>query len=114
MSLSLSPQDAWQPLAAGDWNIEAVRHLYRRAGWSARPAEVERAEREGLTATLERLFPQDPPLLAKPKLISRLEDGVPQMQRDAAKMAGEEKLRAQRELQERGRLAVQELTIKWL
>jgi uncharacterized protein (DUF1800 family) len=86
----------------------------RRAGWTARPSDVERCRRQGLDATVAELFPAEPPRLAKPRLVERFEETAPQMQRDAAKLAGEEKQRAQRELQERGRLALQELSIKWL
>ena len=114
MSLSLSPQDAWQPLPAADWNEDAARHLLRRAGWTAKRDEVTRAVREGLDATLSRLFPAEPPLLAKPRLISRFEESAFAMQRDLQGKTGDERLRAQRELQERARLAVQELSIKWL
>ena len=114
MSLSLSPHDAWQPLPAAEWNADAARHLLRRAGWTAREADVDRATREGLVATLERLFPAEPPLLAKPRLVSRFEDNALTLQRGLQGKMGEERLRAQRELQERSRLAVQELTIKWL
>ena len=84
------------------------------AGWAARPDDTERATREGLTATLDRLFPADPVLLPKPRLVARFEEMAPQLQRDVGKMSGDEKLRGQRELQERGRMALQELSVKWL
>ncbi|HVS53792.1 MAG TPA: DUF1800 domain-containing protein [Opitutaceae bacterium] len=113
-TLSFSPQEAWQPLPAEEWNVDAARHLLRRAGWTARPDDVERARREGLAGTLERLFPGDPPLLPKPRLVARFEESAPELQRSLQKMSGEEKLRSQRELQERGRLAIQELSQKWL
>ncbi|HZL46260.1 MAG TPA: DUF1800 domain-containing protein, partial [Opitutaceae bacterium] len=61
MKLALSPQEAWQPLPAGEWDEDAARHLLRRAGWSARPAEVARTLADGLVPTLERLFPATPP-----------------------------------------------------
>ncbi len=114
MTFSLNPAAAWQPLPAEEWNADAARHLLRRTGWTARPDEVDRVTRDGLVATLDRLFPSDPPLLPKPRLVARFEEMAPQLQRDLQKMTGEEKLRGQRELQERGRLAIQELTVKWL
>jgi uncharacterized protein (DUF1800 family) len=114
MTLSVNPAAAWQQLPAEEWNADAARHLLRRAGWSARPDDVERAAREGLGATLDRLFPSDPPLLPKPRLVARFEEMAPQLQRDLQKMSGDDRLRGQRELQERGRVAIQELTVKWL
>ena len=45
----------WQP-RAGEWNRAAVLHLYRRAGFGARPEELDQALAAGLEATLERLF----------------------------------------------------------
>src|SRR5688500_16663957 len=110
MTVSLTPREAWQPLPAAQWNADAARHLLRRAGWTARAKDVERAASEGLPATLERLFPAEPMLLAKPRLVSRFEETAMAMQREMMGKAGEERLRKQRELQERGRLAVQELT----
>ena len=114
MTLSLTPQDAWQPLPATQWNADAARHLLRRSGWSAQPDDVERATKEGLAVTLDRLFPAEPPLLQKPRLVSRFEENAMSMQRELFGKTGEERLRRQRELQERARLAVQELSIKWL
>ncbi len=114
MSPSLSPDVAWEPLPASAWDADAARHLLRRTGWTARTADVERAMREGLAATLDRLFPEAPPLLAKPKLVARLEENAPAMQAELRKLAGDDRLRAQRELQDRSRAGIQELSIKWL
>lgn len=114
MTLSLSPEVAWQPLPEAEWNADAARHLLRRAGWTARAAEVERATREGLVATLERLFPPQPPMFAKPRLVARFEESAPAQLREAQKLSGEDRLRAQRALQDRARVGVQELSIRWL
>jgi uncharacterized protein (DUF1800 family) len=114
MSLSVSPRDAWQPLPAKQWNAAAARHLLRRTGWTARPDEVERAVKDGLPATLDRLFPAEPPCLEKPRLVSRFEGNVMSMQLQMFGTTGEDRLRRAREFQERARIAVQELSIKWL
>ena len=114
MNSALTPAEAWQPLPAGEWNAEAARHLLRRAGWTARPEEVDRAVRDGLAATLDLLFPPEPVLLMKPRMIARLEADAPKLTQNTQQMMGDDKLRAQREVQERGRLAVQDLSIKWL
>ncbi len=84
MTLSLAPQQSWDPLPAEQWNQAAAQHLLRRAGWSAVPAEVVRAAREGLPATLERLFPERPVLLPEPELIARDEERTLALQQQAA------------------------------
>jgi uncharacterized protein (DUF1800 family) len=114
MRLPLSPQDAWQPLPAAEWNADAARHLLRRAGWTARADDVERATRDGLAKTLDRLFPDEPARLEKPRLVVRFEENALAVQRAMVGKTGDERLRGQRELQERSRLAIQELSIKWL
>ena len=114
MSLSLTPAEAWQPLPAAQWNAAAARHLLRRAGWTARAEDVDRAVSEGLPATLDRLFPAEPPRLEKPRLVSRYEDSALAMQKAMTGTSGDERLRKVREVQERARIAVQELSIKWL
>ena len=114
MNLSLSPTDAWEPLPAAQWNADTARHLLRRAAWTARAEDVDSAVAEGLSATLDRLFPSDPPQLEKPRLVQRFEQSAMALQREMMGKTGDERLRQQRELQERARAAVQELTIKWL
>ena len=114
MNVSLTPRDAWQPLPAAQWNAETARHLLRRAGWTARSEDVDRAVREGLAATLDRLFSADATRLEKPRLVTRFEENAMAMQGALMGKFGDERLRRQRELQERARLAIQELTIKWL
>jgi uncharacterized protein (DUF1800 family) len=112
MAISLLPQHAWTPLPAAEWNADTASHLLRRAGWTARPDDVARAVREGLAATLDRLFPAQPPLFEKPRLVARAEQNpvvVP-----AAGISQEERLKISRENSERQRLAVQELSLKWL
>jgi uncharacterized protein (DUF1800 family) len=110
----LSPLDAWQPLPASEWNSENARHLLRRAGWTARPAEVERATAEGLIATLDRLFPEQPFLLPKPRSIVRLEEEAPAIAEKLRTTAGDARKTLDRQVRERSQLAIQDLTIKWL
>ena len=52
--------------------------------------------------------------MSKPRLVSRFEENAVAMQRELMGKVGDERLRKQRELQEHARLAIQELTIKWL
>jgi len=114
MSLSLNPSDAWQPLPTSAWDAAAARHLLRRAGWTARAIEVERAVNEGLEGTLNRLFPLQPTKFEKPRLLTRFEGQMLTLQKQSARLTGDDRLRAQREGQERSRVGLQELSIKWL
>ncbi len=114
MSFSFPPDKAWQRLPTKDWNPDAARHLLRRAGWTALPEDVDRAHREGLEATLSRLFPAEPTLMPKPRAIEHLEEATPALIREARTKTGEERVMAQRELQERERMALQDLSLRWL
>ncbi|HEX2853589.1 MAG TPA: DUF1800 domain-containing protein [Opitutaceae bacterium] len=114
MQLALPPADAWQPLPAAEWNADAARHLLRRAGWTAQPAAVERALSEGLPATLDRLFPREPSLLPKPKMIERAEQEAPIYAQKVRTLSGDERRAAERMARERSQMAVQDLAIKWL
>lgn len=114
MSYSFPPDTAWRPLPAANWNSDAARHLLRRAGWTARPEEVDLAIRDGLEATLEKLFPPDPALFPKSESIVRLEESSPMVARELREATGEQKRLAQKEVFERGRMALQDLSVKWL
>ncbi|RRJ97319.1 DUF1800 domain-containing protein [Opitutaceae bacterium TAV4] len=115
MTPTLSPDQAWQPLPAGQWTPDHARHLLRRAGWTATPPEVERATKDGLSATLTRLFPPNPPPFTPPPLLA---DGMRRVQelRQRAREAPDVEQRRQferdaRELQAQYR---NELAIRWL
>jgi uncharacterized protein (DUF1800 family) len=114
MAFSFPPDRAWQPLPPTRWNADLARHLLRRAGWTALPEEVDRAVREGLPATLDRLFPVEPPRLKRPPAIERLEETAASMQRELRGKTGDERRLAQREIRERERLALQQLSLDWL
>jgi uncharacterized protein (DUF1800 family) len=114
MQPALSPQEAWQKLPANEWNADAAGHLLRRAGWTAQPAEIERATKDGLTVTLERIFPAEPILLPKPRMVSRLEADAPAYAQKIRTLTGEEKRVVERQARERSQMALYDLTIKWL
>jgi uncharacterized protein (DUF1800 family) len=115
MNLPFAATEAWQPLPAADWNAEAARHLLRRAGWSAVPAEVTRATTDGLAATLDRLFPPAPIVFPEPRLVANLRAATPEIARTLTSAAeGVEKQRRQREARERTQLATLDMSIKWL
>jgi hypothetical protein len=58
----LNPVEAWRPWepdAHNPWNLKWAAHLYRRAAFGAKPAELHAAVSDGLPATLNRLFATD-------------------------------------------------------
>jgi uncharacterized protein (DUF1800 family) len=115
MNLSFAATEAWLPLPAADWNPEAARHLLRRAGWSALPADVTRAATEGLAATLDRLFPTQPMLFPEPRMTAHLKEDTPELARSVLEAGNpQEKQRLLREARERTQLAIQDMSIKWL
>ena len=111
---AVSPADAWQPLPASAFDEAAARHLLRRAAWSAQPAEVQRAVRDGLPATLDRLFPAQPVPLATPKLVERLDEDSADFARRLREAAPGQKRVLQKEARDRSQQALQDMSIKWL
>ena len=114
-SPALSPAAAWEPLPAAEWNADAARHLFRRAGWTALKADVEQAEREGLAATLDRLFPAEPVLFPEPIQVARFAEQVADYAgREKAAATPEERRLIQRERREQAQTAVQDMSLRWL
>jgi uncharacterized protein (DUF1800 family) len=114
MQISESPQTAWETIAPSAWDDAAIRHLLRRAGWTARPADIQRAQAEGLEATLDRLFPVTPVIVPKSPTILRLEGDLPELLKKSREAQGPEKRSAQREIRERSQEALQDLRLGWL
>lgn len=104
----------WEPLPVGEWNDEAARHLLRRTGWAARPDAVERAVKEGLPGTLDRLFPSAPVSFPKTPLLLKLEEDYPELRQKARQSTGLARRAAQRDLRERANAAIQEFRLEWL
>lgn len=111
---SLSPQDAWAPLPASEWNRDAISHLLRRAGWTALPAEVARAQDEGMQATLERLFPAKFAPMPEPASVTKLAEDSPYKKKAARDMSEMERREAQREFREKSRKALVDTSMTWL
>jgi uncharacterized protein (DUF1800 family) len=114
MKLALGPQDAWQPLPAREWNEDAARHLLRRVGWSAPPAEVARALQDGLAPTLERLFPAALPPMPLPAAVAALEEDTPDFVAKVRAAAPAERREILQQAREKSRNALLDLTIRWL
>ncbi len=56
----LDPRGAWEPYRVDDkkapWDLRRVGHLFRRAGFGATMAELDRAVKEGPDKTIDRLL----------------------------------------------------------
>jgi uncharacterized protein (DUF1800 family) len=114
MSLSLSAEEAWQPLPAGEWNGEAARHLLRRTGWAAPPDLVESALRDGLSGTLNRLFPSQPAPWPEPASVAQFEQSRLGRFQRVSQAPPEEKRLLQKEERERAQASIQDMSIRWL
>ncbi len=115
MSAPLTPEQAWQPLPATAWDSSAARHLLRRAGWAARPEDVARAVADGLTATLNRLFPATPPAFPRPVFMAKAEERLSALRpKKRAATTREERQILDREERELERLASVDFSMRWL
>jgi uncharacterized protein (DUF1800 family) len=110
----LSSAEAWQPLPAAEWDLDAARHLLRRAGWTAQPAEAGRAHKDGLAATLERLFPAKPVPFPAPPVLDELYDRMADARMQANSAAPGTARPAQVVLNQDFQQAEQELVVSWL
>lgn len=110
-----APTEAWEPLPPDAWNRDSARHLLRRTGWTATETSVDRAVRDGLASTLERLFPSKPPPFAKPPQIAALEKEAPLLARRLRSAKSRpERQEVQREAREQSRTATQAMILDWL
>lgn len=114
MTARLSPEIAWQPLPPEEWNADAARHLLRRAGWTAAPSEVSRSVRDGLSATLDRLFPEQPILFPKPELTEKVEREWPEDQARLAAADPEGRRAIRRAMREASQAALLDMSVRWL
>ena len=69
---AVDPSDAWKPWhpAAGAWNRKWAAHLFRRAAFTARPAELDQALADGVSKTLDRLLAGEPDAADRLDLLS--------------------------------------------
>jgi len=115
---ALTPTEAWQPLPTAQWNVEAARHLLRRTGWTAKPAEVDRVLKDGLAATLNRLFPTSAAPFPPPASIMAISEKVTAAQAEmgaaSAPPGSPARQAVQRELNGDFQQAEQDLSVQWL
>lgn len=113
-ALNPGASSVWQPLPASEWNADAARHLLRRAAWTARPEDVDRAVSDGLIATLDRIFPKAANPFPKPKLVAAIEADEPEMAQKI-KLADEvQKRELRKQARDRFQQAYQDMVVKWL
>lgn len=106
---------AWQPLPDTAWDAEAARHLLRRAGWAARPEEAAQAVRDGLAATLDRLFTAAGGFFPQPSSVATIAAEAPGYAARRRAAADEPTRRAiEREEREQVETALQDMSLQWL
>lgn len=110
---SLTPDVAWPPLPAHEWNESAARHLLQRVGFSSSTAEFETVLREGPTAALKRYF-SAMPAWEKPQRVRSLEKHLAAETDGKTPRSAAERREAARDLRERSRLALQDMILGWL
>jgi len=58
--MAVSALEPFVPSASQPWNRKRAAHLLRRAGFAPTKAEIDRVEKEGLVATVDRLLSTEP------------------------------------------------------
>ena len=53
---SVTPREAWEPINETQWTEDNIRHLLRRASWTARPVDVRRLKAAGLDGSMDYIF----------------------------------------------------------
>jgi len=111
---SLPAAIAWNPLPAEKWDSAHARHLLRRAGWSAQPDEVNRAVRDGLPKTLNRLFPRRPQAWPAPAAVTELWAEARKTFPQLRSMPPEQRQKARNDLRQKSRQATQQMALAWM
>lgn len=105
---------AWEPLPRREWDGTAAAHLLRRCGWTASPEHIAQAVQKGPDETFNRLFPAQPPLWPRPQSIADLAALAPALAAEVKAATGDAKREKERQLRERERAAIIDLSLKWL
>ena len=58
LKIALRPTEAWKSIDSSDWTEDKIRHLLRRASWTARPADVRRLAKLSPEGAMDYLFKQ--------------------------------------------------------
>lgn len=111
---SISVKEAWLSLSNEEWSYNAARHLLRRAGWTAHPKEVEKIYQLGLKEALNYLFPLEPVSYKKPDSLVKFVEEESNLENKIRDLTGLDKVKARRELQNKQRGIINDLTVAWL
>lgn len=104
----------WKPLPAEKWDADHARHLLRRAGWSAQPAEVDRAVQDGMVKTLNRLFPRRPQAWPAPAAVTDLWQEAREKFPTLRSLPPEERSKTRNDLRQKSREATQQMALAWM
>ncbi|MEO0794902.1 MAG: DUF1800 domain-containing protein [Verrucomicrobiota bacterium] len=108
----MTPQQAWEPLPDMLWNADSAAHLLRRIGFSARPADIQRALVAGPRETVDQAFSGVDFDVPSKTWDAHLE--VQYLRRQMRNKDPEERRALQRKVQKAIREAYNEFAMDWL
>lgn len=114
MNAKLTPSQAWEPIPKEAWSAGHVRHFFRRAAWGATPAEVRRALRIGLSATVEEAFGSTFSMPIPKSVTESAETSRDLYQRIQRASTEEKKEELRAEARQKQLTAYHDMSLKWL
>ena len=108
----LTPENAWTPLPASEWNHQTARHLAARLGFSLNPSLVKQIERIGPGGTLNAFLGKIEPFKT-PGSIMGMQDTMMEMQTRMTKSSPVEKRELRQEIQKGNRQSFQQYAVDW-
>jgi len=109
---ALTPRQSWLPLHPSQWDEDAAAHLLRRIGFSARPADIQRARQQGLQATVEEAFTSREFSVPTPMWDARMK--VAHLRKLMSGSSEERRRELRKEMRENAREANQHFALAWL
>ncbi|MGA1206003.1 MAG: DUF1800 domain-containing protein [Opitutales bacterium] len=108
----ISPQEAWSPLPANEWNNATARHLAVRLGFSLNPALVATIEQMGPIGTLKSYFGSIrlQPATAK---VAQLEETMMGLRKEMRDADSEDKRDLRKKLQQANQQSYQDYGVEW-
>ena len=110
----LTPDIAWESLPLGEWSLDTARHLLRRTQWTATPREVERVYKDGLSVTLDRLFPATIPHFNETQTLTQMQDAKDKIRSDSSIIESKnDKRKIQKQILKASKEAIVDMSIEW-
>jgi len=111
---SIPVSQAWEDYPSSEWSREDARHLLFRLGYAALPEWLDRAEREGLHRTVDRLWGTREPMPLPDSLVDYRDRmaGFGRQMREAP--AEEDRVRLRQERQRDVTETLNDLALSWL